>query len=225
LRAAFNDAPTELAVLAERAFLRTLRGGCSLPVGAYATFDGDVLTMHGAIAATDGTRVVRGTAGQRVCDASEAGTLGEQLATRLLSEGAAELLPARTPPEGPLHGTLLLLPRTQDRESRIAPALRGMGAEVIEASDTDDATMALGVRTPTALLFPSSGSVRAIGPYLDALRARGARPLVAAMGEASSAAAAEAGFSPDVVATEPSVAEFVQSVARTLLANPESIQR
>ena len=34
---------TEVAVRAERAFLRTLRGGCQAPVGAHAAFDGDVL--------------------------------------------------------------------------------------------------------------------------------------------------------------------------------------
>jgi hypothetical protein len=209
-------------VIAERAFLRTLRGGCSLPVGAHASFDGDALTLYAAIASADGSRVVRGAETLAGVDAAGAEMLGETLARRILADGGAELLPGReSTPEAPLRGALLLLPRTQERESRIAPALRGMGAEVIEASDGDDAALALGVRTPTAVLFPSSGSVAAIVPYLDALRARGSRPLIAAMGEASSAAAAEAGFRPDVVATEPTIAAFVHSVARTLLKNHE----
>jgi uroporphyrinogen-III synthase len=63
--------------------------------------------------------------------------------------------------------------------------------------------------------------VRAITGYLAALRAGPARPIVAAMGEASSAAAREAGFPPDVVATEPSVGAFVQSVTRYVMSKGE----
>jgi uroporphyrinogen-III synthase len=76
----------------------------------------------------------------------------------------------------------------------------------------------LGGRVPSGLLFPSSASVRAVTAYLTRLRDDGARPLVAAMGDASGAAASEAGFPPDVVATEPTVAAFVQSVTQFVLA-------
>ena len=70
---------------------------------------------------------------------------------------------------------------------------------------------------PTALLFPSSGSVAAVLAYLETLRDAGGKPLVAAMGDASSSAAREAGFPPDVVATEPSVGAFVQSVTHFVI--------
>ena len=88
---------------------------------------------------------------------------------------------------------------------------------MIEASDSDDALLALGGRTPDALLFPSSGSVRAVDRYLAALRERPLRPIVAAMGDASSAAARDAGFPPDVVATEATVGAFVQSVTHYVM--------
>ena len=39
--AAIEHAPSRRAVDAERAFLAELGGGCDLPVGAYATVDGD----------------------------------------------------------------------------------------------------------------------------------------------------------------------------------------
>ena len=149
-----------------------------------------------------------------VDDLPQAEILGEGLAELLLAEGGAELLaPA------PLAGRLVLLPRTQERPSRIAPALRGAGAEVIEASDSDDALLALGGRVPHALLFPSSGAVKAIASYLAALRERPGRPMVAAMGEASSAAAREAGFPPDVVANEANIGAFVQSVTHLFLSS------
>jgi hydroxymethylbilane synthase len=216
IHAAFADRPTERAVQAERAFLRTLRAGCQAPVGAYATFAGETLTLAGAIAALDGSRIVRGTLAQHVRDAAEAERLGSDLARRLLAEGGAELLALAADRE-PLAGRLFLLPRTVDRPSRIAPALRGAGAEVLEAIDSAQAAGALASRVPDALLFPSSGSVAAIGGYLAGLRTSGARPVVATMGPATTAAARAAGFEPDVVADEANVAAFVQSVTQFML--------
>src|SRR5208282_3768061 len=60
VRPLLNDPQTEIAVYAERAFLRTLRGGCQVPVGAHATYDGEFLLIHAAIASADGATVVRG---------------------------------------------------------------------------------------------------------------------------------------------------------------------
>jgi uroporphyrinogen-III synthase len=111
-----------------------------------------------------------------------------------------------------------LLPRTQERPSRIASALRGAGAQVIEAADSEAAAQHLRERVPDALLFPSSGCVAAVAPYLARLRSQASRPVVAAMGEASAAAAREAGFIPDVVAPEQSVAAFVHSITECVLS-------
>jgi uroporphyrinogen-III synthase len=88
---------------------------------------------------------------------------------------------------------------------------------VVEASSSDDAELALGGRTPHVLLFPSSGSIRAIADYLARLRAREVKPLVATMGAASSAAASAAGFPPDIAAPGESIAEFVHSVTRHII--------
>jgi len=216
----FADRPDEIAVRGERAFLRTLRGGCQAPVGAHATYRDGTLAMRAIIAAIDGTQIVRGTATERVATIADAERIGEALAHRLLAEGGDALLAdalAVAVPPAPLAGQLFLLPRTQERPSTIAPALRGAGAEVVEAPDSVAALAALGDRTPSALLFPSSGSVKAVDAYLASLRASGTRPIVAAMGDASSRAAREAGFPPDVIATEASVGAFVQSVTHFMI--------
>ena len=221
IHALFADAPTEFAVRAERAFLRTCRGGCQAPVGAHASWRDGQLTLHAAIAAVDGTRVVRGSADVSAEAAVAVEAHAEALARRLLAEGGEELLAQVRPAAsdaGPLAGRLFLLPRTQDRPSQIAPALRNAGAEVVEAPDADAAMRVLGGRDPDALLFPSSGSVRAVAPYLAHLRERGGRPIVAAMGDASAAAASEAGFPPDVVATEATAGAFVHSVTHYVIA-------
>jgi len=214
LAAVLGDGATTLAVRAERAFLRELRGGCGAPIGAHATWSHGRLRIAGAIAAADGSRVVRGSRDDAVApgDRASAEAAGTSLARELLANGGTAVLGA-----GPLTGHLFLLPRTQQRRSRIAPALRDAGAEVVEAPDSDAAATALGVRVPTAILFPSSGSVAAVAEYLRSLRDRGLRPAVAAMGPASSQAAGAHGWPPDVIAPSAEVGEFVQSVTRYVL--------
>jgi hydroxymethylbilane synthase len=213
---------TEFAVRAERAFLRALRGGCQAPVGAHATYAGGVLRLHAAIAAPDGSQIVRGDFQAALEDPAEGEARADALARELLARGGEALLArggdAPGPlAAGPLAGRLFLLPRTQERPSQIAPALRGAGAEVVEAGDSAEAAHHLAGRTPDVLLFPSSGSVRAVTEYLARLRNNGGGPIVATMGDASSAAAREAGFPPDLVAPEPTVAAFVQSVTHYVL--------
>ncbi len=259
--ALFADPETERAVRAERAFLRTLRGGCQAPVGAHATIRDGSLHVTAAIAAVDGSTIVRGTATTAENSIAAAERLGESLARRLLADGGEALLTAAFEPgpalrqaqgdvdgdgdgdetattsiaepansavdleaidAGPLAGRLFLLPRTQDRPSSIAPALRGAGAEVVEVGEADDASSALGGRVPEALLFPSSGSVRAVTAFLAHLRTTGVRPIVAAMGDASSAAATDAGFPPDVVASEATIGAFVQSVTHYVIGRDAS---
>ena len=105
------------------------------------------------------------------------------------------------------------------RDMRIAPALRDAGAVVVEVTDSAEATDVLAGRVPTAILFPSSGAVSAIAGYLGTLRNGGFRPVVAAMGPASSATAGEHGWPPDVVAPSAEIGAFVQSVTRFVLEN------
>ncbi|MBV8299063.1 MAG: hydroxymethylbilane synthase [Candidatus Eremiobacteraeota bacterium] len=216
LDAVLTDPPTSLAVRAERAFLRTLRGGCQAPIGCHARWAGGRLRVVGAVAAPDGGQVLRSSREAAVAegDLGSAEAVGVELAHELLAAGAAALLGG-----GPLSGRVFLLPRTQDRPSRIAPALRDAGAEVVEAPDSATAAAALAGRVPAVILFPSSGSVGAVAEYLGGLRARGHRPLVAAMGPSSSETAGAHGWPPDVVAPAAEVGAFVQSVTRFVLEN------
>jgi hydroxymethylbilane synthase len=216
MRELLNDPQTELAVHAERAFLRTLRGGCQMPVGAHATYDGEFLLIQAAIAAADGSTVIRGDRRVTTTLVKEMEAAAIALAESMLAEGGAALLAGgTTSPVGVLAGSLFLLPRTQERPSRIAAALREAGAEVIEAVDGQAALAALAGRTPSAILFPSSGSVRAIATYL--VERHGARPIVAVMGPASAAAAIEAGWPPDVVAAATDIPSFVHTVTHFVL--------
>jgi CheY-like chemotaxis protein len=216
VRPLLNDPQTEIAVFAERAFLRTLRGGCQVPVGAHATYDGEFLLIHAAIASADGSTVVRGSRRVTTTSIAEMEAAAVGLAEEMLAEGGAALLAATDEGRpGVLAGTLFLLPRTQERPSRIAAALREGGAEVVEAVDGQAALAALAGRTPNAILFPSSASVRAIATYLA--ERHGARPIVAVMGPESATAAKDAGWPPDLVAAATDIPSFVHSVTHFVL--------
>lgn len=59
--AAINDDAAFEGVIAERAFLRELGAGCSIPAGANATRHHDQISLSGVMVARDGSRSVRAT--------------------------------------------------------------------------------------------------------------------------------------------------------------------
>ena len=89
LLAAIEHQPTKYRVLAERAFLRELEGGCQVPIGVNTSIDGDTLTLTGMVAALDGNRLVKDTVSGTKTNAER---LGIQLALNLREQGATEIL-------------------------------------------------------------------------------------------------------------------------------------
>ena len=89
LLAAMNHPPTEWAVRAERSFLQRLEGGCQVPIGGLARFDGDELVLEGMVAELDGSRLLRDEVRGKKEQAAE---LGNFLAEGLLGGGAGEIL-------------------------------------------------------------------------------------------------------------------------------------
>jgi hydroxymethylbilane synthase len=76
--------PTWLAVSAERAVSRMMGGSCSMPLAAYAQFDGEQLRIRAAWGDADGVQpVVHAHASGRVVDTASAVALGEQVALAL----------------------------------------------------------------------------------------------------------------------------------------------
>lgn len=87
--ARIHDAATATAVAAERALLGRVQGGCQVPVGAYAVWEGNNLRLAGLIAAPDGSQVIRHEA---VGPIESATALGAQLGDWLLAHGGQEIL-------------------------------------------------------------------------------------------------------------------------------------
>jgi hydroxymethylbilane synthase len=78
---------TRVCVTAERAFLRTLEGGCQVPIGAYAFLEGGQIVLEGVVGSLDGTMVFREKTTGR-----DAESLGTDLAEALIEKGAGRLL-------------------------------------------------------------------------------------------------------------------------------------
>jgi hydroxymethylbilane synthase len=84
-----NHRETELACRAERAFLRSLGGGCQFPIAAHANVDSELLTLEGLVAKPSGEEILRDTLAGPL-DQPE--RIGSRLAERLLERGAGSLL-------------------------------------------------------------------------------------------------------------------------------------
>lgn len=94
LIAPLSDPATSCCIRAERAFNRTLQGGCQVPIAGFAVLDNDQLKMEGRVGSPDGQQLLKA----EVCGAAEqAEQLGQLLAQRLLDQGAGELLAALYP--------------------------------------------------------------------------------------------------------------------------------
>jgi hydroxymethylbilane synthase len=87
--AALDHVATRCAVDAERAVLRALRGGCSVPVGAFARASGSWITLDAGVFDLEGLHAVR-----TVMRGDDPQTLGKAMADWLLEHGADRILEA-----------------------------------------------------------------------------------------------------------------------------------
>lgn len=86
---ALHDHDSADRMAAERAFSAALNGGCSAPIAAFATLDGNRLSLEGRVFAHDGSeRLIERIDGDRRAGVD----LGERLAATLLERGAQGLL-------------------------------------------------------------------------------------------------------------------------------------
>ncbi|MHB9093912.1 MAG: hydroxymethylbilane synthase [Eubacteriales bacterium] len=84
-----NHFPSQAAIIAERALLKRLEGGCQIPIGALGTVEAGLLTLKGVVASLDGKEVIRS---QITGPVGEAAVLGESLAEQLVAMGADKIL-------------------------------------------------------------------------------------------------------------------------------------
>jgi hydroxymethylbilane synthase len=80
---------TRATVMAERALLQRLEGGCQVPIAGHAVLQGESLILDGLVASLDGTRYVRHSLSGSM---SEAESIGTKVAEELLDRGAQPIL-------------------------------------------------------------------------------------------------------------------------------------
>jgi hydroxymethylbilane synthase len=86
------DKDTMRAVKAERALLAELQGGCRLPLGAWARFEGETMILDACVLSADGAESIRRRGEKKCASASDAESLGRAMAVELLAAGAERLL-------------------------------------------------------------------------------------------------------------------------------------
>jgi len=84
-----DEPQARAAITAERSLLRSLGGGCQVPIGAYATIMGRELHLRAVVASADGAVVVRQEGAGAVADAEG---VGARLGDALIENGAREIL-------------------------------------------------------------------------------------------------------------------------------------
>ncbi|WP_462324532.1 hydroxymethylbilane synthase [Desulfoplanes sp.] len=89
LLAFLDDPETRACVMAERAFLFRLEGGCQVPIACHATLDGSGITVSGMVADVLGKECIRREIAGRM---EEGEDLGRKLADEILGAGGREIL-------------------------------------------------------------------------------------------------------------------------------------
>lgn len=84
---ACNEAQTAKCLIAERAFLKKVNGGCSIPVFGNATIENDNITLNAGIISLDGSELVRIKESGK-----DAVLLGQKVGEALLTQGGKEIL-------------------------------------------------------------------------------------------------------------------------------------
>lgn len=88
--AVIEDHDSMLAARAERSLMRTLEGGCQVPIGAHASVTEDGIFLSGCVCSLDGGSHVRDSVS--VEPGGDPEILGAKLAEILLEKGAREIL-------------------------------------------------------------------------------------------------------------------------------------
>lgn len=87
--AKLNDEATDICTKIERDFLRTLEGGCTAPIGAFATIKEDIVELEGILLSIDGQTKIEVKKQTTITNHKNFGVL---CATEVLENGGAELM-------------------------------------------------------------------------------------------------------------------------------------
>ena len=89
LLAPLDDKNSRICIQAERAMNQALQGGCQVPIACQSLLTNNLLTLTGLVGSLDGSTIIKVNV---TGAATEAESLGEKLAAKLLAKGADKIL-------------------------------------------------------------------------------------------------------------------------------------
>lgn len=132
---AINDPVTLIATNAERAFLRTLEGGCQIPVGSHSTIKDEKFELTGFISSIDGSEFIKESVSGPL---DQAVGLSVGLAERLLAMGGRGILkeirledPFAPGKVLPLKDKIVISTRALETGDTLPDLLKAQGATVL----------------------------------------------------------------------------------------------
>lgn len=87
-----NNQESFIRATAERSFLKTLEGGCQVPLGAYCEIKDDFIHITGFIADLEGKTFIKESLSEKLTNINQAKELGQRLANILLKRGGKDIL-------------------------------------------------------------------------------------------------------------------------------------
>jgi len=241
LLSAIDEPELRAATEAERGFLQALGGGCSAPIGAYATVGGGtapgrLVTLRARVMSPDGKRSV-----EVVGSAGEPTEIATRLAERARAQGAEALLQAAgNAAPASLTGRRVVVTRNREESDELCKRLEALGASAlmlplirIEAEGAgaaaEEAIRALS--TFQWLVFTSANGV---DHFLARLAAEGAergegvasrlaKVRIAAVGRKTAEAVARWGLAVDLVPGEATGAALARELGERLAYKPARI--
>lgn len=130
-----NDTETMITTAAERAFLKTLEGGCQIPVGSYSYVKEGQFHITGFISDIDGQRFLKDSA---VAPVHQAVEVSSAMAKKLYSLGGKEILESIRQynlPQAqgilPLQDKVIISTRAAETTDTLPELLKAQGAKVI----------------------------------------------------------------------------------------------
>ncbi|KAI0108592.1 porphobilinogen deaminase [Nemania sp. FL0031] len=89
----FEDEKTMLAIETERSIMRTLEGGCSIPIGVETEWlEGNKLRLTGCVVSIEGTEAADAESVEEVTTREQAVAFGQKVAQMLVDNGAQAIL-------------------------------------------------------------------------------------------------------------------------------------
>ncbi len=239
LLAAIDEPALRSATEAERGFLRGLGGGCSAPVGAYATVararaGGELVTLRARVSAPDGSRTIEVEG-----SAAGAAEIAERLAERARSQGAEALLrSAASGRDAPsraraLEGRRVVVTRERERAGELCARLAAFGATPLLfpliriEPEPEGPTIAEAIGALASfqwLVFTSANGVEHFLSRLESAGAGGGARIaerlrtarIAAVGKKTAEALGSRGIAVDLVAGEATGSALARELAARL---------